>query len=208
MALAEKERPQTVFVVDDDEALREGLSQLLEDAGHRVVTYARAEDLLATLDPDVRGCVVLDMQLPGMRGPELQAELNRRGSHLSVLFLTGHGDIPTAVQAMRAGAHDVLVKPAKPEVLLARVAELLSADAALVSAQASTRRVYESLTAREREVLLLLAEGCAHKEIGERLGISARTVEVHRAHITQKSGCPNAIDLARLVQAAREAKLL
>ena len=212
MALSDQHQargaPRSVFVVDDDPALRDAMCQLFEEAGYHVVAFSRAEDLLATLDPSVRGCLVLDVHMPGMRGPELQAELALRGSHLSILFLTGHGDVPTAVKAIRAGARDVLVKPAQPEVLLARVDELLSADAALVSAQDQTRRVFESLTAREREVLVLLAEARAHKEIGERLGISARTVEVHRAHITQKSRCSTAVDLAGLVKAAREAKLL
>jgi len=198
----------TVFLVDDDEAVRDGLSDLLQTAGYQVSSYARAEDLLTSFDPRARGCVILDVQLPGMRGPDRQAELQRRGSHLPILFLTGHGDIPTTVQAMRAGARDVLVKPVEPDVLLDRIAELVSADVAFVSQQEATRHRVASLTQREREVMVLVAEGLANKEIGERLGISFRTVEVHRAHVMRKTKCTNVIELSHFVAAAREAKLL
>lgn len=200
--------PPTVYVVDDDDVVRDGLAELLSSAGYRVAAFDRAEALLDALDPDVRGCVVLDVKLPGMHGPELQAELARRASHLPVLFLTGHGDVPTTVRAMRAGARDVLVKPAEPDVLLDRVAELVSADTAALAAHEATRRRLGPLTAREREVLLLLAEGQTNRDIAERLGISPRTVEVHRAHVVQKTGAAGTLDLAQLVRDARAARLL
>jgi len=198
----------TVFLVDDDETVREGLADLLQTAGYQVQGYARAEDMLNSFDPKARGCIILDVQLPGMHGPELQAELVKRGSHLPILFLTGHGDIPTTVQAMRAGARDVLVKPVEPDVLLDRIAELVSADVAFVSQQEATRHRVASLTQREREVMALVAEGLANKEIGEKLGISFRTVEVHRAHVMRKTKCTNVIELSHFVATAREAKLL
>ncbi len=201
------ERP-TVFLVDDDEVLREGLSDLLEAAGYRVAAFGCAEDLLAALEPATRGCLVLDVSLPGLQGPEVQAELARRGNHLPILFLTGSGDIPMAVQAIRTGARDVLVKPARPEVLLARVAELVVSDVTFMAARDALERVVASLTPREREVVVLVAEGLEHKDIGERLGISFRTVEVHRAHVAEKTGLSNLVELAGFVRSARAAKLL
>jgi FixJ family two-component response regulator len=124
-----------------------------------------------------------------------------------VLFLTGSADVPMAVEAIRAGARDVLLKPAKPDVLLARVAELLSTHARLTAVREEFERLTKNLTPREREVLGLLAEGLEHKDIAERLGISFRTVEVHRAHIAQKTGLSTRIALADFVRGARAAKL-
>lgn len=199
--------PPTVFLVDDDEELREGVSQLLEQSGYRVAAYATAEALLSAFDPQARGCLVLDVSLPGLQGPEVQRELIRLGSHLPILFLTGSADVAMVVQTIRAGARDVLVKPCKPEVLLARVAELVAADVAFMEAREALRLVRNRLSPREREVLVLLAEGLVHKDVGERLGISFRTVEVHRAHIIQKTGLASALEMAEFVRKARAAQL-
>ena len=197
----------TVFLVDDDDGLREGLTQLFESAGYQVRSCASAEAMLGAFDPQAHGCVVLDVALPGLQGPEVQRELARLGSHLPILFLTASADVPMAVQAIRAGAHDVLLKPARPEVLLARVAELVAADVAFVGRREELRTLRNKLSAREREVLLLLAEGLPHKDVGERLGISFRTVEVHRSHIIQKTGLATTLAMAEFVRAALAAKL-
>lgn len=199
--------PPTVFLVDDDESVRGALMHLLVAAGYQVASFGSAEALLAVFDPRARGCLVLDVGLPGLQGPEVQAELSRLGSHLPILFLTGTADVPMTVQAIRSGARDVLIKPAAPEVLLARIAELVSADVAFMAQHEESRRVRNLLTVREREVLLLLAEGMVNKDIGARLGISYRTVEVHRAHIVQKTGLGDALSIVEFVRAARAAGL-
>ncbi|MDP1826541.1 MAG: response regulator [Archangium sp.] len=202
------EVPPTVYLVDDDDELRDGLTLLLERAGYRVCPFGSAEGLLAALDPRARGCIVLDVNLPGLQGPELQAELGRRGTRLPILFLTGSATVPLAVEAIRAGARDVLLKPAKPEVLLARVAELVAEHTAFARVHDGHQRLVDCLTPREREVLALLAEGLVHKDIAARLGISFRTVEVHRAHIMRKTGLATTLALADFVRAARAAKVV
>lgn len=197
----------TVYLVDDDEELREGLTLLLEGAGYQVVSFGSAEGLLAALDPRARGCIVLDVNLPGLQGPELQRELGRRDSRIPILFLTGSATVPMAVEAIRSGARDVLLKPVKPDVLLARVAELVAEHDAFSGRREGYQRSIDRLTPRERQVLALLAEGLVHKDVAERLGISFRTVEVHRAHIMQKTGLSTSLALANFVRAAREAKV-
>jgi len=194
--------PQTrVFVVDNDEAVRDALTMLLEAAGHAVSTFASAADFLGACTHDLQGCIILDVSMPGMSGPALQEELNRRGVRLPVIFLSGHGTIPTTVRAIKAGALDFLTKPVDGSVLLDRVRTALE--------QCSVRReqeqIYQSiatrlatLSEREREVLALAIAGHTSKEIAQRLAISFRTVEIHRAHVMQKTGASNLLELARI----------
>lgn len=194
----------TVFVVDDDDAVRDSVSLLLETAGLSVEAYESAESFLAGLDSEQTGCLVLDMRMQGMGGMELQAELARRGIPLPIIFLTAHGDIPTTVRAMKAGAADFLTKPVDGAVLLERIEAALvraRSDRESQAARQEARARLAVLTEREREILALAVAGCANKEIARRLGISFRTVEVHRSHILLKTGAETLLELAQLVAA-------
>jgi RNA polymerase sigma factor (sigma-70 family) len=194
----------TVFVVDDDAAVRDGLALLLDTAGLAVETYDGAAAFLATCSPGRAGCLILDVRMPEMSGPELQAELIRRGVDLPIIFLTAHGDIPTTVQAMKAGAMDFLTKPVVGDELLDRVFAAFEKSARLreqATARQSLRERLEGLTGREREIMKLVADGLPNKEIARSLGISHRTVEVHRARVMQKTGVTNLVELSRLAQA-------
>lgn len=200
--------PGRVFVIDDDAPVRDGLRLMLETAGFEVEVFPSAEVFLEALAPGTRGCIILDLRLPGMSGTELQAELRRRSSELPIVFLTAYGDIPMTVSAVKAGASDVLVKPVEGDRLVERVSEVLR-DAAQRDAGADlTRDRLKGLTGREREVLVLAAGGLSNKDIAARLGISFRTVEVHRGHVMQKTQAANMVELLNLVQSARRAKLL
>lgn len=194
----------TVFVVDDDAAVRDSVCLLLETAGLAVEAHDSAESFLAALDPQRYGCLVLDMRMPGMGGLELQAELARRGALLPIIFLTAHGDIPMTVRAMKAGAADFLTKPVDGAELIERIeAALLRArsDRESVAARQEARARLAALTEREQEILALAVAGCTNKDIARRLGISFRTVEVHRSHILLKTGAATLIELAQLVAA-------
>lgn len=195
----------TVFVVDDDAAVRDSVLLLLETAGLAVETCESAEAFLAAPDAQRAGCLVLDMRMPGMSGIELQAELARRGMDLPIVFLTAHGDIPQTVQAMKAGAEDFLTKPVDGAVLLERVQAALvrgRADRERQAARAHARTRLAALTEREREILALAVAGCANKEIARQLGISFRTVELHRSRILRKTGAETLLELAQLAAAA------
>ena len=193
----------TVFLVDDDAAVRDALGVLFRTEGLTVSAYASAESFLATCPLDVCGCLVLDLHMPGMGGIELQKALSEKNILLPVIFLTGHGDIPMSVRALKAGAVDFLEKPANPDVLLARVRDALAQDLRrrTVSAeQAALGALYDRLTVREREILAQVADGKTSKEIARSLGISPRTVEVHRSHIMGKLGADSLADLIRIGQ--------
>ena len=193
-----------VHVVDDDEAVRRSLAYLLRTAGHVVYTWASGEAFLAGMTAGP-ACVLLDVRMPGIDGPEVQRQLAARGLALPVIVMTGHGDIATAVQAMKAGAIDFLEKPFESATLrkaLATAGERLAAvdshQAQLAEAEARLR----ILTPREREVLDGLARGLPNKTIAWDLGISARTVEVHRANVMTKLGLPTLSDVLRIAFAA------
>jgi FixJ family two-component response regulator len=195
----------TVFIVDDDAAVRDGLAMLLDTAGLAVETYDSAAAFLAAWSRPRAGCLILDVQMPDMTGPELQAELNRRGIDVPIIFLTAHGDIPTTVQAMKRGATDFLTKPVVGSELLERVHAALEKGAQLhqqASATQALRERLEGLTQRELEVMKLVADGLPNKEIARSLGISHRTVEVHRARVMQKTGVTNLVELSRLAEAS------
>jgi len=190
-----------VFVVDDDAAVVDSLRMLLEAAGYAVATFYGAEDFLEICTPATQGCIILDVNMPDMDGPTLQAELMRRGLILPIIFLSGHGTIPLTVQAIKAGAIDFLTKPVQGSVLLARVKDAMEKNAIIQNQAKATQSIsarMAMLTDRENEVLKLAVEGYTSKEIAQRLGISFRTVEIHRAHVMQKTGASNMLELARI----------
>jgi FixJ family two-component response regulator len=178
-----------VYVVDDDAAVRDGLTAMFDAAGFIVEAYSSAREFLAAYKADWTGCLVLDVTMPDMTGPELQTELNRRGVLLPIIFLTAHGDIPTTVKTIKAGAVDFLTKPADGAVLLKRVRAALAQSSEMSEGLAS-------LTEREREIMVRVAAGFASKEIARELDISHRTVELHRARVMQKMKAGSVLELA------------
>ncbi len=190
-----------VFVVDDDDAVRSSLKLLLQSAGLAVSTCGTAAEFLSGHDPDQPGCLVLDVRMPDMTGLELQEELSRRGAIIPVIFITGHGDVPMAVEAMQHGAIDFLQKPFRDQDLIGRVRNALAQDERH-RAQLSARRTIEarlaSLTPREQQVLRLLAQGRSNKQMAGELGVSQRTIEIHRAHLMRKMQAHSVAQLIRM----------
>lgn len=189
-----------VFIVDDEEPVRDSIGLLLRSVGLRSQGYPDARAFLDAYRPEQPGCLVLDIRMPRMSGLELQQELNRRGWGIPVIFITGHGDVPMAVEAMRAGAVDFLQKPFKDDELIRRVQKALDQDERLreqLRGLEQIRARFEGLTPREREIAARLVAGEANKVIAIELSLSERTVELHRAHIMQKM---EARGLAQLVQ--------
>ena len=197
------EAAQTVFVVDDDAALRDALATLLEAQGWACETCADASAFLAKLadwPPQACGCVVLDVRMPGMSGFAVQEQLNARRIDLPVVFITGYGDIPAAVRAMKGGALDFLTKPFDVRALLQRIRIALQANAERRAARcelAAIRACVASLSPRERQVFERVASGQANKSVALDLGVSERTVEIHRSRMMRKMGVRNLADLVR-----------
>lgn len=197
----------TVFLVDDDDAVRDSLATLLESEGHAVEPFPSALAFLDAIDPRRRGCLLVDVRMPGMGGLELQETLNAQGVSLPVIVMTGHADVPLAVRAMKAGALDFLEKPFADESLLASIRAALAEDAARreankPQASAETLERLAQLTPRERDVLEGLVAGHPNKVIAHMLTISPRTVEIHRARVMEKM---QAKSLSHLVRMAIEA---
>ncbi len=191
----------TVFVVDDDEPMREALQQYLESAGYTTRCFADGATFLAAVDADAAGCVLLDIAMPGMSGHEVHSALRTRGVDLAVMFLTGHGDVPGAVSAVRNGAVDFLEKPVRADELLQAVASGLLVNEERRRKKAYLEDVghrYGRLSAREREVMGLVVDGLTNKEIAAKLGLSPRTVEAHRTHVMSKMGADCLADLVRI----------
>jgi FixJ family two-component response regulator len=192
---------QIVHIVDDDELARTGTERLLAAAGFESRTYASARDFLIAIKPDMAGCILLDVQMPGQTGLDLQTALAERGVTLPIIFVTGHGEIPDTVRAIQHGAVDFLTKPVKGDVLLAAVGRALAQDAAARSVQLrqqDLRRRYERLTPREREVFLHLIAGQLNKQVAADLEITERTIKMHRAHILQKLEVDSMAEMVRL----------
>lgn len=190
-----------VLVVDDDEAVRSSLRLLLKSAGLATCAYASAAEFLAAYDDDQPGCLVLDIRMPGMNGLELQDELNRRGAMIPVIFITGHGDVPMAVESMRRGALDFLQKPFRDEDLIDRVQKALALDQgnrAQLEVRDAIRIRLAALTPREMQVLRLLALGKSNKQMAGDLGVSQRTIEIHRAHLMHKMEATSVAQLVRM----------
>ena len=192
----------TVFVVDDDEGVRNSLRFLLKSVGLQSHTIPSAAEFLDSYKPSLPGCLVLDVRMPGMSGLELQQQLNMRGAVIPVIFITGHGDIPMAVEAMQQGAFDFLQKPFRDQDLIDRIQRALERDArnrAALEEHARIRARLDSLTPREREVLALMTRGKPNKIMAAELGVSQRTVEIHRARVMEKSGAASLAQLVRMV---------
>ncbi len=191
----------TVFVVDDDEGVRNSLRFLLKSVGLTTRTLASAAEFLEAYKHNQPGCLVLDVRMPGMSGIELQQQLNLRGATIPVIFITGHGDIPMAVEAMQHGACDFLQKPFRDQDLIDRIQRALEQDARNRTALAEHQRIrasFASLTPREREVLTLMTRGKSNKVMAAELGVSQRTVEIHRARVMEKTGAGSLAELVRM----------
>ena len=193
---------QTIFVVDDDEAMRDSMSWLLEGEGYKVICFESAQSFLDARRDHMRGCIVLDVRMPEMSGLELHERLDSLGSQLPIIFVTGHGDVPMAVAALQRGACDFIEKPFHNAELLSRIERALELDA-----QIATRRKHNDaiahrlsqLTQRESEVMKLVVVGKLNKQIADELDISMKTVEAHRARVMEKMGVRTLAELVKAV---------
>jgi two-component system response regulator FixJ len=191
----------TVFIVDDDRAVRKALSFLIESIDLQCQSFASAQEFLDSYDPNRSGCLLLDVRMPGMSGLDLQARLTAQQSTLPIIFITGHGDVPMAVEALQRGACDFLQKPFRDQELLDRVNIALEKDQEKrnrIEEQEQLRLRYASLTDREREVMDWVVTGKANKVIAHQLGVSQRTVEIHRARVMKKMDAASLADLVRM----------
>ena len=195
-------KPPVVYVVDDDDALRDSLRWLLESAGYKVSAHSTAERFLLAYRPGMAGCLVLDVRMPGASGLELQQELMRRAATLPIIFVTGHGTVSAGIRAMKGGAVDFLEKPVDEKELLGGIRQALrksrEARAALTERVELEQRL-GTLTVREREVLDLVVTGILNKQIGERLGVAEKTIKVHRGRVMQKMAAASVADLVRML---------
>ncbi|HLT91151.1 MAG TPA: response regulator FixJ [Woeseiaceae bacterium] len=198
---SDSQQEPTVFVVDDDEQIRKAMRFLLASAGLKAEAYASGSEFLESFDPSRPGCLVLDIRMPGLGGLELQERLAETGSGLPIIFVTGHADVPMAVEAMQKGAFDFVQKPFRDEELLERINAALARDREVRSTQAARAdiaRRLETLTAREREVMELVVTGKPNKVIAWELGVSQRTVEIHRARVMEKMKARSLAELVRM----------
>lgn len=201
-----KEQDPVVFVIDDDRMIREGLQSLIRSVGLRVETFSSAQDFLLAKRPDAPACLVLDVRMPGLSGLDLQLNLAEAGIHIPIIFITGHGDIPMSVRAMKEGAHEFLTKPVRGQDLLDAIQKAIASDRGLRKERqelSEIRSRFDTLTPREKEVLDLIVAGLLNKQIADQLGMSELTVKTHRAHVMEKT---NAESLAHLVRMAERLK--
>lgn len=192
-----------VFVVDDDPSMRKALANLFRSVGLRAEVFGSARELLETELPDVASCLVLDIRLPGPSGLDFQAELAKTNIQIPIIFMTGHGDIPMTVKAMKAGAIDFLTKPFRDQDMLDAVATAIERDRTRRKDQkavAELRAVFETLTTRERDVFALVASGLMNKQIAAEIGLAEITVKIHRGHIMRKMGARSLADLVRMAE--------
>lgn len=197
----------TVYIVDDDEAVRDSLSLLLKSVGIPCKTFENATAFLNGGVDQHAGCLVLDIRMPGLSGLELQQQLKETGNTLPIIFITGHGDVPMAVEAMKQGAVEFIQKPFREQDLLDCINRALQDNSAQQGDQAEIQRIRErlaTLTPREREVMQMVIDGKANKVIAFDLNLSQRTVEIHRAHVMEKMGVRSLAELVRMVIAASE----
>lgn len=193
---------QTIYVVDDDEAMRDSMSWLLEGEGYKVACFDAAESFLNSRHDAMRGCVILDVRMPEMSGLELHEKLDALGSLLPIIFITGHGDVPMAVAALQRGACDFIEKPFRDEDLLSRIERALELDSQLAARQQRNSLIEHrlgQLTQREREVMQLVVAGKLNKQIADELDISMKTVEAHRARVMEKMGVRTLAELVKAV---------
>jgi FixJ family two-component response regulator len=206
MADKPKDQEAIVFIVDDDDAVRESLVFLMKSVNQKAEAYGSAQEFLDSFNPDQAGCLLLDIRMPGMSGLELQSKLKELHSILPIIFITGHGDVPMAVKAIQAGAADFIQKPFRDQELLDRIQEVLTEDASIRTEKLERQEILqriESLTDREKEVMEQVVEGKANKVVAIDLNVSQRTVEIHRANVMEKMKAKSLAQLVRLVMRAR-----
>jgi FixJ family two-component response regulator len=198
-----KQGDSVVFVVDDDASMRQAIGSLIRSVGLRVETFETAQEFLQSKHLDTLGCVVLDVRLPGLSGLDLQRELIARGVNLPIIFITGHGDIPMSVRAMKAGALEFLTKPFGDQDLLDAIQKALERDRAARQQRreiAELRERFDALTSREREVIRLVVAGLLNKQIADELGTSEITIKIHRGQVLKKMGAGSPAELVRMTE--------
>jgi FixJ family two-component response regulator len=203
-----KDQDPIVFVIDDDRMIRDGLQSLIKSVGLRVETFASAQDFLGAKRPDAPACLVLDVRMPGLSGLDLQLKLRDGGIPIPIIFITGHGDIPMSVRAMKEGAHEFLTKPVRGQDLLDAVHKAIASDRSLRQERQESRGIrerFDSLTPREKEVLNLVVAGLLNKQIADQLGMSELTVKTHRAHVMEKTQAESLAHLVRMSERLKNA---
>jgi two-component system response regulator TtrR len=198
---------QTIYVVDDDEAMRDSLTWLLEGEGYQVTCFDSAESFLNSRSDEMRGCIILDVRMPEMSGLELHEKLDTLGSKLPIIFVTGHGDVPMAVAALQRGACDFIEKPFHNEELLSRIERALALDQQIFARRSRDDAIshrLKQLTQRESEVMKLVVKGKLNKQIADELNISMKTVEAHRARVMEKMGVRTLAELVKAVMSVND----